>query len=113
MISKKDLSTKEVCEIIASCAQHQVSTLQWGDLSVSFSSPGKREEHVAPPGPVTQPLTQEQHEKQNAEALMQSEVRLREDRLAHMFIEDPAAAEEMLRGEDLDDTDEDDESTED
>lgn len=105
----KDLQTKDVCEIIKTCHDNQVATLQWGPLSLSFAHHSKREEHPASPGEQTPPpLTAEQHTEANARAIEQDEVRLKEDRLANMAVEDPVGFEESMLEEEAFDEDDDD-----
>lgn len=111
-MATKGLQTQEVCEIIKVCHDMQVATLQWGDLKLSFAHQSKREEQPAPSGaPTPPPLTEEQHQASNAAAIEQSELALKEERLAHMAVEDPVGFEESMLEEDM--IDEDDEFTDD
>lgn len=98
----KDLQTKDVCEIIKTCHDNQVATLQWGNLRLSFAHQSKREEKPSPLGEQTPPpLTEEQHKAANEAAIEQAEIAVKEERLAHMAVEDPVGFEESMLEEEM------------
>lgn len=98
---KINLSFNEVCDIIKTSAEHGVSTLKFGTLHLEFGRPPKQQ--PAPPvesaNPLVNPeeeISDAQHTEQTKAQLERDEVSLREEQIAHMMIENPSRAEEML-----------------
>lgn len=88
-----DLTVKDICRIIRASAPF-VSELEYKGLKIIFKTvvTGKDEASVN-----IAPLTEQTHEAQTREAILQEEARLKEDRLDNMFIEDPLQAEQLLQ----------------
>lgn len=99
-----DLNVTELLAVLKQCVDSGVVSLQWRGLQVAFAPSGKREGNSDPNGSLTRPpLTDEQHAAQSKTSLEEDVLIEREERLAMAVIEDPSAFEEMLRGDDLDD----------
>jgi hypothetical protein len=101
---KHCLTVEEACVIISASAKEGVTTLKWGDLEVTFGRPQVLFPEPSPfatiPGPP-QPVPN--HEDQDQEALLAEEVRLREERIAEVAINDPVEYERMVAEGELDD----------
>lgn len=105
----QSLSTEEVCDIIRSSASFGVSTIKFRGLEINFGPQAKIETLYpitqAPPQKSDNNLSAEQHAKNDEEALHQNERELRELQISEMLIENPLAAEEMIRNGELEDAD--------
>ncbi len=94
------LTPGEVCVILKACSDSNVAAIKYGNLNVQFGLP------AVPPAPVLSrnpetALSEEQHRKQGKASLQQDEIRLREEQLALLQIENPLAAEELMLKEGL------------
>lgn len=103
-VSKKSLlSFQETCSIIKLCGESRVAELKIGDFHVTFHKPvGEGPETVVKPHAetaiTTQPdaeISDEQRKQLEKHALLEDEIRLKEDRLDQMLIESPSEYEEL------------------
>ena len=109
---KRRLQGKEICEIIRTSHTCGVRLIQIGDLKVEFGtqtepggvsgSPYPRANNAVF-GKPSPDLSEDEHSSQTKEALEIEELRLREQQLAQMLIEDPSRAEELLMDGELED----------
>lgn len=109
MAAKKTLfSFSETCSIIKLCGESRVAELKLGDFYVTFHTPVGEgpQKHVEIP--ATQPthpdaeISEEQRKQLEKHALMEDEIRLKEDRLDQMLIESPSEFEALQAQGDLD-----------
>lgn len=108
-LKKTVLNTVEVCTIIKAGAKSNVTLLKIGDIEIWFGKPTEPDviQHVLHP-PSNYPTGEEipvDHKQQNQLSLEIDEIRLKEDRLAQMIIENPALAEQMILDGDFGDDD--------
>jgi hypothetical protein len=110
MANKSHLSATEVCLIIRACSESQVTQLKLGDLEISLGHKAPEPVLTAPTPDTAISEIQTQIEK---EELVEQEIRLRDDQIKQMLIEDPYEAEKlMIKGElESDGSDEDPEET--
>lgn len=100
-MAEKQLSVEEICSIIEACRNAGVTSMKCGPLELSF---GKQTESPSEKPAVTE-ITDDQHEKSNEDALVQEELRTRQDQIDQMLIENPSLAEELVAQGDLEDDD--------
>jgi hypothetical protein len=93
------LSAADVCVIIESCSKHGVSDLSFGDLKVTFKGHPIAQEITG----FTE-LTPELQEVVAAEVLERDELKLKQELLERMMVEDPVEYENMLTAGDLTDS---------
>lgn len=103
------MTATEVCSILEASSRLHVRVLKFGDLQVEFAP--------LAPEPTPAPLPLEggatpgaalpvaQHEAQDTEALLQEELRLREQQVDELILTDPLAAEELIRDGDAEERD--------
>lgn len=102
------LSSEEICQIVETSAKNGVALLKYGTLEVRF---GKQTEAPPTSGEVQiaatpdKEISAQTHEQNTKDAIELDELTLREDAIAHMIVEDPVRAEEMLLDEELEDAD--------
>lgn len=102
--ANKELSVKDVCEIIHAGASNGLATLKWAGLELTF-----KEAHT--PGQVLPPQAIEENsqgpEKDipeiSPEALQKMEQDVKQAQLEQMLITDPAQFEEMISTGDIED----------
>jgi hypothetical protein len=99
--ANKELSVKEICEIIQTGASHGLATLKWAGLELTF-----KETH--PPSQVTTiPIeTHSQGPEKDVplispEVLQKIEQDMKQSELEQMLINDPALFEEMISNGDI------------
>lgn len=114
-MAKSSLSSQEVCDIIKVCAETQALELKFDGLHIRFGTKAKDNPPLVEPDPLTKSnsdaeISEKQHAQLTKDSLEDDELRTREDQLAELLITDPLAAEEMLRNEELEDADDDQES---
>ena len=110
MATKTPLRTEDICTIIKLCSESRVASLKWGDLCVEFG-PAKttpwafpmESAHTEAVSPAPSP---EKADTQEQETLLSDELRVKDDQLALMVIEDPAQYEELISSGELDEEDE-------
>lgn len=109
------LSAEEVCLILRTSAKAGVAELKFADLHVRFGRPAEQVVVMDPQGNLStypyvpqapaprsgKALSEEQHQKQNAEALEQEELRTRDQQLAEALVTDPLKYEELLQSGEL------------
>jgi len=106
------LTGEEIALIIEASAKANVRVLELPGIRLEFGEASPAKVAVTPPAPAepTRPtdaaLSDEQHDKQNKEALEVEEARTKEHRLGMMLIEDPLEAERMIASGELDDEEE-------
>lgn len=108
------LRIDDICRILETSRKTGVAELTYCGLHVRFGRTVEEEraEQLATLNmnqevariPVTA-LTEKQHLSQNADALEQAELELREDMIAQMMIEAPEIAEQLIRDGELNDRD--------
>lgn len=104
---KRVLSFREICSIIKSCGESRVAELKFGDLHITFHQPVKEglDAVKAPPQQVTThpdaEISDEQRKHLEKHALLEDELRLKEDQLDQMLIESPTDFEELQAQGDL------------
>ncbi|MBL7716588.1 MAG: hypothetical protein JNL01_14080 [Bdellovibrionales bacterium] len=111
-------STTEICRILEVGAKVGVQELRFHGLHVRFGRPAESlspgpalaRPSIPSSAPPEKAISEEQHNKQTQDALEADELRLKEDRLAQLFIENPLEAERMLMNGELGDAEESDES---
>ena len=110
-------STTEICRILEVGAKVGVQELRFHGLHVRFGRPAEPiapgpalDQTIPSSAPPEKAISEEQHTKQNQDALEVDELRLKEDRLAQLFIENPLEAERMLMNGELGDAEESDDS---
>lgn len=108
----KVVDSQEICSIIESCAMHGVTLLKLGDLHIEFNGQAKKlaKTPVSPALPVAREnqspdteISDDQHKKNNDEAILQNEMQLRAEQIAELLVTDPRMAEEMLENGELED----------
>lgn len=103
------MTADSIQRIIESCAQANVREIDLPGLRLEFGERGPAKTPPAPPKsqestrPTEGALSEEEHAKQNQEALELDEARLKQDRLELMWIENPLEAERLLANGDLED----------
>jgi len=108
--SSSDLGSKDVCDIILTCAKAGVSVLKFGSLHVEFgriAAPAlshdldTTESKLHEPDLASIPVTAitEEDKKTIRETLRLEEIHLRDDQISLAVIEDPTLAEELITGE--------------
>lgn len=103
-------NTVELCSIIESGDKHNVAVMKFGDVVIRFvqkfdsNASVIAHESLHLPRPSTE-IPGPDHETQTRDAILSDEIRVKADRLAQMILEDPAEAERIILGEDLDDAD--------
>jgi len=114
---KNGLDSKQVCDIIESCAKSRVVKLKFGDLEIEFAQCGSNQpsilegmtnpQETAPTNSKTPEaaISDQQHEDRNKEALESDELNLRDDQMAELLLVNPVAHEEMVASGDLEDAD--------
>lgn len=99
------MDVTQICSIIESCSQHNVTKLKFGDLELEFAA--RKPEHASPGASAQEPVlppdaeiseVQAQEEIREIEA---ENVRLREQELAEKLLTDPEAFERQLQEGDL------------
>lgn len=111
---KSSLSCNDVCRIIRESRHNGVHKLKFDGLEISFISIYKDEEVKSPASEnVTQVSATEIaaiQEKENSKALLQEELRVKQQYLDELILQDPYMLEELIaKGdieEDVDDGDE-------
>lgn len=106
----KQLGAEDICAILKSCGASRVAELKFGDLYIAFDRPSPRTK--APQGAVEEKLPHpvvdptDNPETVSAEQTELDELRLKDEQIAHMLIENPQLAEELLIKGELTRTDE-------
>lgn len=104
-----ELKSQEICEIILSSAQNGVTELKFGSLHIVFGKKTEPQEISLLPGKVygastpDNEISDQTHEQMNIDSLEADELRLRDDQLSQMQIENPLKAEQMLLDQELED----------
>lgn len=109
----KNLSSTDICLIIASCGEHKVAKLQFGDLYIEMGLKAKILDEVGPKNAEAFPQNanpqsnsdneiSEELKKINDDAFIQEELRTKQDQLDQLLIENPALAEKMIADGDFD-----------
>ena len=98
---KKELSAKELFELIRVSASCGVSELKFGALELRFGKPTENKSELLSVNEITEP----NHEEINKESLEIDTMRVKKDQLDQMFLENPSLAEQLLADEDLDEDD--------
>ena len=103
------LNADSICRILESCAKARVARFCISGLSVTFGTPARPE--GVPSLPKSTPLPQKipenaisagiNHDTQTKDAIEAEEIRLKQERLEQMFIENPLEAERMLMSGEL------------
>lgn len=92
-----NLTSDDICKIIKACADNGVYKISVSTLAIEFG-----EYKIKNPENITVPrMTQEAHDKQNAETLVSEELKTKSDQIDMLMIEDPVLAEEMIANGDL------------
>lgn len=103
----KSLKSKDICNIIRVCSKSHVSRIKMGDLEIEFRGSG-----IEKQVPVTIAEATNCEKPQNLEAsyatveeevIEQEGVKLREEQLLQMAIEDPVEYEKLIASGDLED----------
>lgn len=98
-MAKNNLTSDDICKIIKSCAENGVSEFIFDTLNIEFGKYKKND-----PESITVPiLTQEAHDKMDKQTLVEEEIKIKEEQIQMLMIEDPAKAEEMIANGDFDD----------
>ena len=102
------LNAEDICKILVTAKESGVELFECGPLSVHFgareSAPAPLEAALGaePPKSALPPAELVQVQQQVEEtSLIDEEIRLKEDQVANLLIEDPLAFEEMLAGSEL------------
>lgn len=101
------LTGPEIEGIIQACARANVRSISVGGLHLEFGETTRKVAATEPKvaeltrAPVTT-LTEEEHDEQNKETLELEELRLRQEQLDLMQIEDPLTAERLILSGELD-----------
>ena len=96
------LSRQDICLIIETCAKNGVTILKFGDLDLNFGKPAEPVQIASTPDKA---ISDANHELNTKNAIEKDEIDLREDAIAHMIVENPVMAEQMLLDEELEDAD--------
>ncbi len=106
----KPLGAEEICAILKACGASKVAELKFGDLYVAFDrqSPRKSPRGNVASEDTTAPAVDpaDTPEAVNMQQTELDELRLRDEQVAHMLIENPVLAEELLIQGELSRTDE-------
>ena len=98
---KVSFKSKEIIAIIRTCRAQGVSSFQHGDLHICFGTPAiEKSTNPAEPPAIG---TEGEIARIETEGLIQEEIKVKDDELATMLIEDPARYEELLSEGDLTD----------
>lgn len=108
--TSSQLTAKQICSIIKTSAKVKVRLFSYGDLRLEFGevSPARDSwpvQNVLPTSPAEAALSDKEHEAQTKESIFIEELRLKEDTLEQMFIEDPLEAERLIESGELDEDD--------
>lgn len=111
---KSSLSCNDVCRIIRESRQNGVHKLKFDGLEISFISIYKDEKVTSTASEIVAQVSATEiaaiQEKENSKALVQEELKLKQQYLDELILQDPYKLEELIaRGdieEDLDDGDE-------
>lgn len=98
--NKFPFTTTEFISIIEASAKAQVTLMKWGTLELHF---GKPTEKTLPKNPADNEISDDQHEKSTETTLIDDELRLRQDQIEHMQVENPALAEKLIAEGELED----------
>ena len=98
---KSSFSPDEICRIIEVCAKAGVSSIESGNLKLSFLAQVPVQLPVRPEGGQTQPQPATNHEEQSQASLEIDELHEKEERIAMMILEDPLEFERQLVAGDL------------
>lgn len=108
----KPLAPDQICAIIEACAKHGVTSLKLGDFEMQLGPQtqlGATTPVVDKPSTASQPpvaeMTAQDHEQQDAKALEQNEIDIREQQIAELLVNDPLAAEKLMMTGELQDAD--------
>jgi hypothetical protein len=97
-MDKKELSVKDLSELIKISAKSGVSELKFGTLELRFGKPTEKAESKL----SVKEITEEEHKNLTDEALEQDSIRLKKDQIDMLMVENPSEAERLLLNEDLD-----------
>lgn len=97
---KNKLTTPDIISIIKACAENNVSKFNLNTLSIEFGQSNKVDDEI-----ITQPLSQEEHTAMDKQTLLQEEMRMRDEKIKMMLLENPLLAEELISNGDLDESD--------
>lgn len=86
------LTADEACRILEMCSSHNVSKLQFGDLCVEFGVKERR----ASQSQYSSPISQEQHDNQNAAQIKRDAAELRRREIDELILTDPEKYEDLL-----------------
>ena len=109
-IEKRILTSDEVCAIIKACNDARVAVLKFGDLEIQFHQ--KVEPLAFEHGPQgwqrlqpTQPEAEisEQQQQLHEKSFDADEIRVKQDQLDQMLIEDPHEFEKLMAQNELED----------
>lgn len=98
-----DVPVSELCALIKACGESGVTELSFGTLRVQFT-PVTMREQSQPVDYQTEgalPINPVVSESDEKEAIADSELRLREEQLAKMLLEDPVQFEKLLAAGEL------------
>lgn len=97
---KKDFTLEELSSIIKICGDNAVTSFSWGDLRISF---GEKKD-LATPISLTPHSPQAEAELEE-ETRVHDELKVRQDQIDQMLIEDPLEAERLIAENELIDED--------
>ena len=95
------LGVTEICDIIRTCNENNVCNLHYHNLDISFLAGKLVDQHS---GKFVE--SQENLVKHAEENLVEENLKLQEENLANLHIEDPARFEDMLANEELEENEE-------
>lgn len=102
---KGALTAEDICKIIEVSSKARVSKVYIGNLRLEFAILDDETPKKATRPTESLPdkaMSDEDHEKQNKEALVSAEIDLRESQAQDMLIEDPYQREQMILSGELD-----------
>lgn len=93
-MAKNNLTSDDICKIIKACAENGVYKFSVDTLSFELGERKKSDpENITGLVPV---LTPEAHDKMERDALVEEEIKTKEEQIQMMLIENPMMAEEMI-----------------
>lgn len=103
---KSSFTADELCLIVDTCVRRGVKSLRVGDLFLEFQSASPVDTSQIPQvmslgNERALDLTDKEHEELRRAHLESEEVRLKEERVAQMILEDPIGFERMLENGEL------------
>lgn len=107
-MAKSRLTAPEIHVILKACAEARVRRISMPDLQVEFEpSLGETVNALSPlAAPAPEPALSVPHERQNEDALVRDELKLRQDQIQQMMIEDPPEFERLILSGEFEEEDE-------